>query len=102
MRFHILSKAKQESIDAFIKYFGNNISLFESYQSTLLEKVMSEEKRLKRKLTDVEQSKIYIKLLKNEKTTVLKTLKHELKKNDRTVQHNDNNTLRIIYFLITL
>ena len=51
-----------------------------------LEPVMAEENKLKRKLTDVEQSEIYVKLLKDEKIQLLRTIKHEPKKNDRTVQ----------------
>jgi len=67
LRLFILCKAKQENINSFIKYFGNNIKLFESYESKLLNLVIKKEKKLKRKLTDEEQAKIYTELLKNEK-----------------------------------
>ena len=68
---------------------------------------MSEEKKLKRILTDVEQSKIYVKLLKDEKINLGKnlTVKFSQKTNDRSVQQQrqqyfTNNILSI--FLVDL
>ena len=64
---YILAKSKQATIDSFIQKFGNDISLFESYESALLKHVIEAETKLKKKLTDEEQADIYVKLLKGEK-----------------------------------
>ena len=64
---YILAKSKQATIDSFIQKFGNDISLFEPYESALLKHVIEAETKLKKKLTDEEQADIYVKLLKGEK-----------------------------------
>lgn len=73
----ILAKAKTKNIDEFISLLGNDISLFESYQSKLLPYIVEKEKKLKRKLTDEEQAKIYAELLNNEAQVILKA-KYEI------------------------
>jgi len=73
LRMFILSKSKQKNIDDFISLFGKDIRLFESYQSKLLPYIIKEEAKLKRKLTDEEQAKIYANLIKAENMNILKT-----------------------------
>lgn len=76
----ILAKAKTKNIDEFISLLGNDISLFESYQSKLLPYIIEKEKKLKRKLTDEEQAIIYAELLNKEAQVILKA-KYELDPN---------------------
>jgi hypothetical protein len=74
LRLYVLCKSKQANIDSFIKYFGNNIQLFEQYESKLLQIVMEKEKELNKKLTDEEQAHIYATVLKDEKIKLKKKL----------------------------
>lgn len=77
---YVLAKSKTSSIDNFIELFGNNIKLFESYQSKLLPYVIKAEEKLKRKMTDEEQAKIYAKLLNEHSTENISNLP-EIKEN---------------------
>lgn len=83
IRLYVLCKAKQANIEQFIKYFGDNIKLFEQYESKLLKYVIEEEKKTNKKFTDEEQSKIYASLLKNEKAELTKIM---FKSTTRTTQ----------------
>jgi predicted RNA methylase len=74
LRLYLLCKSKQANIINFIKYFGTEIKLFESYETKLLKLVIVEEQRLKRPLTDEEQSNIYNSLLINEKEDIKRLL----------------------------
>ena len=82
----ILSKSKQATIDSFIEYFGNDISLFESYESALLKHVIEAENITKKKLTDEEQAHIYATLLKNEKANLKQLLISNISSKNRTTQ----------------
>ena len=95
LRLYILCKSKQANIIGFIKYFGKEVKLFESYESKLLKLVYVEERKLKRALTDEEQSDIYNRLLVNEKAEV-KTLLFENRtrtKQEKLQQYFTNDTL---------
>jgi tRNA1(Val) A37 N6-methylase TrmN6 len=75
---YVMAKAKTENIDDFCKLLGNDISLFEKYQSAILPYVMMLEKRLKQNNPDAEISeediaKIYAKLFRKVEQTILDT-----------------------------
>jgi hypothetical protein len=67
----ILAKAKTKNIDEFISMLGNNISLFEEYQSKMINYIMKKEKELKRKITEEEQALIYAKYFKVQEQIIL-------------------------------
>ena len=69
----LLAKSKQKNIEEFCEMFGNNITMFEKYQSKLLPKIIEAEQKLKRQLNDDEQAEIYAKLLKDHNMDILKT-----------------------------
>ena len=75
---YVMAKAKTENIDDFCKLLGNDISLFEKYQSAILPYIMMLEKRLKEKNPDAEISEeeiasIYAKLFRKVEQTILDT-----------------------------
>ena len=61
-------------MEQFVSTFGNDISLFEEYESKLLPFVIEAEKSLKRPLTDEEQAKIYAKLLNEHDQETIKLI----------------------------
>jgi len=69
----LLAKNKQATIDEFINKFGNDIKLFEDYQSKLLPIIAKQEQELKRPLTEEEQVDIYTKVLRQMNVEILKT-----------------------------
>lgn len=83
LRMFIISKSKQKNIDDFTKLLGNDISLFENYQSKFLPiieaKIKELEKKMKRKLTtqevDETEAKLYAELLSKENIQALEVLK---------------------------
>jgi hypothetical protein len=86
---YVIAKAKTENIDDFCKLLGNDISLFEKYQSAILPYVMMLEKRLKQKNPDAEISeediaKIYAKLFRKVEQTILDTNYVPVLKTDRS------------------
>jgi len=70
----VLAKAKTVNMEQFVSTFGNDISLFEEYESKLLPFVIEAEKSLKRPLTDEEQAKIYAKLLNEHDQETIKLI----------------------------
>ena len=74
----ILAKSKQAVIDSFIEFFGNKISLFETYQQSIIPLVQAKIEAVHRKLTDEEEAEIYSKLLQDEKDQVFKKPATEL------------------------
>jgi len=86
---YVMAKAKTENIDDFCKLLGNDISLFEKYQSAILPYVMMLEKRLKQNNPDAEISeediaKIYAKLFRKVEQTILDTNYVPIPKTDRS------------------
>jgi tRNA1(Val) A37 N6-methylase TrmN6 len=75
---YVMAKAKTENIDDFCKLLGNDISLFEKYQSAILPYVMMLEKRLKQnnphaEISEEDIAKIYAKLFRKVEQTILDT-----------------------------
>lgn len=69
---YILAKAKQATIDGFIKHFGGSIKLYESYESMIMKLIKENEKRLNRVLTESEKIELYNKEKNNEVKEILK------------------------------
>ncbi len=67
------AKAKTENIVDFCNLLGNDISLFEKYQSALLPFLEFLEKKQGKKLTEEEQASIYAKLLQQSEQKLLRT-----------------------------
>jgi len=72
LRLFLLAKSKLKNINEFVSKIGNDISVFEKYESKLLPLIIAEETKLKRSLTDEEQIQIYRNVLKNEIQDILK------------------------------
>lgn len=69
---YILSKAKQQTIDEFISFFGKGIDLYEKYESLFMKELLNIEKDKKRKLTEEEKINFYMKSKRSEMTEILK------------------------------
>jgi len=93
INMYILAKSKTKAINDFIKNFGTNIKLFESYQSQLLKYVVEDEKKLKRQLTDEEQANIYVKVLKEHPIEKLPTFDYLYVKQRLDKQPNDKSKI---------
>jgi hypothetical protein len=94
----LLSKSKQKNIEEFCEMFGNNITMFEKYQSKLLPHIIEAEQKLKRQLNDEEQAEIYAKILKEHNMDILKTVYKPKLDNSRDLESKlqeyfTNNTL---------
>ena len=81
----ITAKSKTKAIHDFIELFGNNIKLFETYQSKLLPEIMKREQALKRALTDEEQAIIYAEILNKTNIEAYKTLSDTYAKPDTKI-----------------
>lgn len=86
---YVMAKAKTENIDDFCKLLGNDISLFEKYQSAILPYVMMLEKRLKQNNPNAEISEedianIYAKLFRKVEQTILDTNYVPIPRTDRS------------------
>jgi 16S rRNA G966 N2-methylase RsmD len=68
---YIMSKSKTENINDFCSLLGNDISLFEKYQSDLLNKIVEIEKKLGSKMSEEFQAHIYANLLKSYDVKIL-------------------------------
>jgi tRNA1(Val) A37 N6-methylase TrmN6 len=86
---YVMAKAKTENIDDFCKLLGNDISLFEKYQSAILPYIMMLEKRLKQnnpnaEISEEDIAKIYAKLFRKVEQTILDTNYIPILKTDRS------------------
>lgn len=72
LRMYILAKSKTKNINQFISYFGDNIKLFESFQSKLLKTVAKYEAHYGKQLSNTQQAKLYAKLLAKHNVKILK------------------------------
>ena len=77
LRMLINARAKTANIDKFCEEFGNNISMFESYEKEFIpivkERIEKLQKKKKNIDVDAEECKIYAELFKNANIKILKT-----------------------------
>lgn len=88
---YILAKSKQATIDEFISFFGNAISLYEKYSSKLQRHLKS----MNKKLTELEKIKILQSFKQEELKEVLK-FNDDLMKSSKN-QRNKKNQLQQFY-----
>lgn len=86
---YVMAKAKTENIDDFCKLLGNDISLFEKYQSSILPYIMMLEKRLKQnnpnaEISEEDIAKIYAKLFRKVEQIILDTNYVPIPRTDRS------------------
>jgi predicted RNA methylase len=73
LNLFIKAKAKQANINSFIEKFGNDIQLYEQYQSKIINILDKEAKKKKRLLTQEEELEIYRENFKKEGNIILST-----------------------------